>query len=119
MVADTEYDTRVAYTLIHKLMSEYEAEAGDGWKAEEKDSVEDPQFLVDALVKYQKPEEADTLLKINKNLDDIKGIMHKNIEEVLDRGVKLDDLMDKSEDLSSTSKTFYRQAKKTNACCRT
>jgi hypothetical protein len=39
------------------------------------------------------------------------------IEAVLQRGEKLDDLVSKSEDLGLQSKTFYKTAKKTNACC--
>lgn len=62
--------------------------------------------------------QADKLLKIQKNLDDIKDIMHKNIDEVLKRGENLDSLMEKSEDLSATSVQFYKKAKSTNACCK-
>ena len=42
---------------------------------------------------------------------------HGTIESVLQRGEKLDDLVAKSEDLGLQSKTFYKTAKKTNACC--
>ena len=55
--------------------------------------------------------------KIHRDLDDTKVILHKNMEALLDRGEKLDDLVSKSEGLSSSSKMFYRQAKKTNECC--
>jgi len=55
---------------------------------------------------------ADKLLKIQNTLDDIKEIMYKNIEEVLKRGDKLDDLVDKSTRLSDSSKIFYKTAKK-------
>ena len=40
--------------------------------------------------------------------------MQKNMEQILERGVKLDDLMTKSHDLSASSVQFYKQAKKTN-----
>ena len=51
---------------------------------------------------------------INYNFQYIK---HGTIESVLQRGEKLDDLVAKSEDLGLQSKTFYKTAKKTNACC--
>jgi synaptobrevin family protein YKT6 len=73
-------------------------------------------FVGALLQLYQNPSEADKLTKIQKNLDEVKDIMHKNIEEVLNRGETLDTLMDKSEDLSASSLTFYKQAKKTNSC---
>jgi len=36
---------------------------------------------------------------------------------MLERGQKLDVLMEKSDELSSQTKTFYKTAKKTNSCC--
>lgn len=42
---------------------------------------------------------------------------HKTIESVLERGEKIDNLVERSEDLSRQSKVFYTQAKKTNSCC--
>ena len=44
---------------------------------------------------------------------------HNTIEAVLQRGEKLDDLVDKSEALSLQSKAFYKTARKTNSCCGT
>ena len=69
------------------------------------------------LSKYQNPTEADALTKLQMDLDETKIILHGTIESVLQRGEKLDDLVAKSEDLGLQSKTFYKTAKKTNACC--
>lgn len=44
-------------------------------------------------------------------------LQHQTIDAVLERGVKLDDLVERSDDLSKASKMFYKQAKKTNSCC--
>ena len=46
-------------------------------------------------------------------------LQHSTIEAVLERGEKLDDLVDKSEALSMQSKAFYKTARKTNSCCGT
>ena len=62
--------------------------------------------------KYQ-----DKIDKIHKQLDDVKEIMHRNIEDVLNRGEKIDNLMIKADHLSQSSKTFYIGAKKLNRCC--
>ncbi len=62
--------------------------------------------------KYQ-----DKIDKIHKQLDDVKEIMHRNIEDVLNRGEKIDNLMIKADHLSQSSKTFYVGAKKLNRCC--
>ena len=39
------------------------------------------------------------------------------VRELLARGEKLDNLVDKSTDLSLASQMFYKQAKKQNQCC--
>ena len=52
-------------------------------------------------------------MKIQKELDETKITLHKTIESVLERNVKLDDLVNKSEGLSSQSKMFYTQVSPT------
>ena len=69
------------------------------------------------LKRYQNPVEADPMMKVQSELDETKIILHNTISAVLERGEKLDDLVAKSEGLSMQSKTFYKTAKKTNACC--
>lgn len=66
---------------------------------------------------YQDPAAADKLMRIQRDLDETKVILHKTIESVLERGQRLDDLVAKSEDLSMASQMFYKQARKTNSCC--
>jgi synaptobrevin family protein YKT6 len=66
----------------------------------------------------QDPAAADKLTKIQRDLDETKVILHQTIDSVLRRGEKLDTLVDKSADLSMASQMFYKQAKKTNACCK-
>lgn len=51
-------------------------------------------------------------MKVQQELDDTKVVLHKTIEGVLQRGEKLDALVDKSEALSSSSRMFYKQAKR-------
>ena len=103
-------------------------------------------YCTTVSVVEQNPNQADSIMKIQKDLgawlndvqsqggcvaaansisythfphtiDEIKGIMHKNIDEVLKRGENLESLMDKSEDLSATSVQFFKKAKSTNKCC--
>ncbi|KAK2558391.1 Synaptobrevin-like protein YKT6 [Acropora cervicornis] len=47
----------------------------------------------------------------------LEDYQHNTIETVLQRGEKLDDLVEKSEGLTLQSKAFYKTAKKTNSCC--
>jgi synaptobrevin family protein YKT6 len=70
-----------------------------------------------ALDKCQNPASADPMMRVQQELDETKIVMHKTMESLLARGEKLDDLVSKSDQLSSQSKVFYKTAKSTNACC--
>lgn len=65
--------------------------------------------LKEYIVKYQDPQQADSIMKIQKELDETKIVLHKTIESVLQRGEKIDDLVAKSDGLSAQSKMFYSE----------
>ena len=60
------------------------------------------------------------MLKIEKELQDVQNIVHQNLQDLLARGETMDVLMQKSNELNSTSIEFYKKAKKSNSkCCNT
>jgi synaptobrevin family protein YKT6 len=65
--------------------------------------------LKEYITKYQDPQAADSIMKIQKELDETKILMKKTIESVLERGEKIDSLVQKSDGLSAQSKMFYTQ----------
>lgn len=100
VVSDEEYPPRVAHTIAMKILEEF------------------PQCKLQVmLTKFQDPKEADSMMRLQAELDETKIILHSTIANLLKRGEKLDDLVAKSEDLSSQSKLFYKTAKKTTRCC--
>jgi synaptobrevin family protein YKT6 len=117
VTTDLEYPARVAFVLLGQILEEFCNMHGDSWKTvTTPESMEFPP-AEEYLKKYQNPAEADKVTKIQRDLDETTQILHKTIDSVLERGVKLDNLVDKSNDLSAQSKLFYKQAKKTNSCC--
>ncbi|TRY88145.1 hypothetical protein DNTS_029451 [Danionella cerebrum] len=82
VIADSEYPSRVCFTLLDK-----------------------------------NPREADAMTKVQAELDETKIILHNTMESLLERGEKLDDLVQKSEHLGNQSKAFYKTARKQNSCC--
>lgn len=117
VTTDKDYPARVAFVLLGQLLDDFLQEFGDAWKTIT--TPESMQFakMEEYLQKYQNPAEADKITKIQKDLDDTTQILHQTIDSVLERGVKLDNLVEKSNDLSAQSKLFYKSAKKTNSCC--
>jgi len=117
IIGDHEYPQRVAHTLINKILDEFVEKCPKAqWNTIKEGDAPFSQSE-EYLQKYQNPKEADAMTKIQSELDETKIILHNTIEAVLQRGEKLDDLVEKSEGLSMQSKTFYKTAKKTNQCC--
>jgi len=53
---------------------------------------------------------ADKLVQATKQVDEVKQAMQSNIEQVIERGEKIDLLVDKTEGLQESSTTFKHQA---------
>lgn len=116
-VADKDYPARAAFSVVATVLDEYLEKHGESFRSVNADSSQGDAIVEPALVKYQDPLNADKIMKIQKDLDETKIVLHQTIESVLERGEKLDNLVGKSNDLSIASQMFYKQAKKTNACC--
>ncbi|PNH66506.1 hypothetical protein VD0002_g2863 [Verticillium dahliae] len=116
IISDHQYPSLVAHQLLSKVVDEFLAKHPRSTWSAGNPTLAFPE-LKDYLSKYQDPQQADSILKIQKELDETKIVLHKTIESVLQRGEKIDDLVAKSDGLSSQSKMFYQQAKKQNSCC--
>lgn len=119
IIADKEYPVRPAYTLINKILDEYLSHHPPKEWQNVTETLSELEYgeLQQYLKRYQDPTQADSIMRVQQELDETKIVLHKTIESVLQRGEKLDSLVDKSEALSSSSRMFYKQAKKTNSCC--
>ncbi|GAA6020154.1 hypothetical protein JCM10207_006278 [Rhodosporidiobolus poonsookiae] len=125
IVTDQEYPVRVAFSLLNKILDEFSTkiprtqveDAANKGRQAGKQNLIDYQPLNEYLQKYQDPKQADAIMKVQQELDETKIVLHKTIESVLERGEKLDSLVDKSAALSASSKSFYKTAKKQNSCC--
>lgn len=108
IISDHEYPALVAHQLLSKVVDEFlNAHPRSEW-ADSNPTLSFPE-LNDYIVKYQDPQQADSIMKIQKELDETKIVLHKTIESVLERGEKIDTLVAKSDGLSAQSKMFYSE----------
>ncbi|CAI2170780.1 12783_t:CDS:2 [Funneliformis geosporum] len=115
MITDEEYPQRVSFSVLNKILDEFliKFPHNDFSKL---GTISYPE-LKTYIVKYQDPKQADQIVKVQEQLDETKQVMNRTIESLLQRGEKLDDLIDRSQEISFQSKAFYKQARKTNSCC--
>lgn len=67
-ITDQQYPSRVAFQLLSESLTSAQLDA--------------------LLKKYQKPEQVDQLLNVQKELDETKVVLHDTINSVLERGQK-------------------------------
>eukprot|EP00892_Ulva_mutabilis_P008396 jgi/Ulvmu1/5929/UM026_0051.1 len=77
-------------------INDFQALGISGWEDTQVDLTAGQPLCEQALIKYKDPAQADKLTRVQQELDKTKAIMHQTIESVLDRGEKLDDLVNKS-----------------------
>ena len=116
ITCDAEYPPRVAFSLLTKLLDDFDVQ-NPQWKKETRNEALTWSPLEEAITKYQDPANADQIMRIQKNLDETREVLHNTIDNVLQRGEKLEDLVERSGELSAQSKLFYKQAKRANSCC--
>jgi synaptobrevin family protein YKT6 len=101
-----------AFAAPKQTTDDFLEQFGERWRQNTADTPAGDELVGGALMKYQDPAAADKLLQIQRELDETKVVLHKTIDSVLARGEKLDNLVEKSSDLSMASQMFYKQAKK-------
>ncbi|KAF7324767.1 SNARE protein [Mycena kentingensis (nom. inval.)] len=102
VITDQEYPVRPAFSLLSKLLQDFAAKVPKAlWDDPAKISFPELQSY---LSRYQDPRQADAIMKVQAELDETKIVLHKTIESVLERGERLDTLVDRSNHLSAQSK---------------
>ena len=120
IITDIDYDKRVAHIVMRKAMDMFKSESENwDWQTREDDVDKSKicEYIDDLIMDYYEPKEKDSILKINNNIDKTKEVLHQSIEKMLERGEKIDVLIQKSNDLSLGSKKFLKKSKEMNSWC--
>jgi len=107
----------VAFSLVNKAIEEFTKVHGSDVSQYNNDVELKVEALEPLLLKFQEPEKADQVTKIQKDLDETKEVLVKSIDQLLQRGERLEVLAERSQDLSFQSKAFLKQSEKLNSCC--
>ena len=120
MICDDEYPKRVAIDFLLKIYDNFKSfikEKNIDISVYTDDTNLKFEYIKTGIDEWQDPTKKDNLMMLQNELNEVKNIMVKNIEELMNRGESLESLIKKSKDLSETSKNYYDQSKRTNRCC--
>jgi vesicle transport protein SEC22 len=124
VLTDKGYPKRLAFLFLEDLSQEFckfvKKENGEDWLQAIETAGRQYAFIrFDREIQkkrgeYSDPSSNKNRQKINDDLHSIQTVMRKTIDDVLDRGHKLDDIQAKSRDLTEDSKKYKWGAKKLN-----
>jgi hypothetical protein len=117
-VTSKAYPRRVAFEVMRDIIAKFE-QARPGWAANVTPGVDKAiefPYMIKICKDYEDPRHSDNILKIQNQLDETKDIMIQNIEQILQRGETIQELVDRTDDLEASSKVFFQNADKLNSC---
>ncbi|ELU08344.1 hypothetical protein CAPTEDRAFT_181820 [Capitella teleta] len=114
--SDPEFGRRVPYAFLNEIKDQFYSGslASRSQFAEENELDRDfSPVLANQMERFSRTDGAsgDNLTVLQSQVEEVKGVMTQNIEKVLERGERLDDLMDKTTDLEASSLTFKKTAR--------
>mmetsp|Transcript_6813 Transcript_6813/g.17026 ORF Transcript_6813/g.17026 Transcript_6813/m.17026 type:complete len:223 (-) Transcript_6813:337-1005(-) len=114
VMTESKYPKRLAFLYLDEIcdlfLQQLVSEFGNNWRGEIDQTARPFRFIhYDPAVQRKQKEFQDERLqrsKLNDDLSEIQSIMKKNITDILDRGEKLDNVQNISQDLMSKSSNF-------------
>ena len=107
-IAQQDIPQENAFKFLQEVMEKFQRYAGDSARSALAHAYDGEfgEILKNGMLRAT-PSQIDTL---NKDMDEVKVIMIQNIDAALQRGERMDVLLDKTDDLQTNAGTFKRQA---------
>ena len=99
VVSNSEFPKRVAFMFLEDIRELYT-----------KSPLNFKSTLAERLNYYNNNQDLDKMTKIKQNIDEVNNIMLLNIEKVLQRGEKIEVLLEKAGDMEEKAKVFRKNA---------
>ncbi|XP_042895160.1 vesicle-associated membrane protein 7 [Parasteatoda tepidariorum] len=113
--AENEFGKSVPFAFLNEVKSRFTSGslAIRALTANEHDFDRDFSYILkDQMIKYSNDVAIDGIGKVKKQVEEVMTVMSDNIEKVVDRGERLDLLLDKTNDLEVSSSQFHATSKK-------
>jgi len=111
-MSEEAFGRRIPFAFLDDIKNRFKATYGDRGRSAIAYAMQSDfsRILQKQMDYYSNNENADRIMQVRKGLDEVKGIMINNIERVLERGEKIELLVDKTEHLTSTSVQFKKKS---------
>jgi len=112
-MSDTSFERRIAYAYLGEIKTRFFRSYGDIGKTALAYAMNKSfsRVLKEQMDFFSNSPDADKLRKVQAEINEVKSTMVENIEKVIDRGEKIELLVDKAENLQDQAFKFKKQAK--------
>ena len=111
-MADEEFGRRIPFTFLDDIKDRFRATYGDRGKTALAYAMNEDfsRVLKSVMDYYSNNPNADRINKLKGEVDEVKSVMVQNIERVLERGERIELLVDKTENLSQSAFKFKKSS---------
>jgi len=113
-ITDQEMLYRIPFAFLFDLNNRFKGTYGQKIHTVGAMSMNDTfgRVLVERMEFFSNDKSSDKISKVKTDIDDVKKTMVNNIEKVLERGEKIETLVDKTDDLHNQAQSFKRKGAK-------
>mmetsp|Transcript_19649 Transcript_19649/g.59428 ORF Transcript_19649/g.59428 Transcript_19649/m.59428 type:complete len:220 (+) Transcript_19649:184-843(+) len=113
-VADEDFGRQIPFAFLERVQTEWKEKLADKARtatAHSLDKTFGPRLKFHMEYCQAHPEELTKVASVQKKVADVQNIMMKNIENVLERGEKIELLVDKTDNLRFQADKFHKTGK--------
>ncbi|KAH8583913.1 uncharacterized protein ELE39_002671 [Cryptosporidium sp. chipmunk genotype I] len=116
MICDSDFPARIAFSSIFEAYMRIRDQNQHELSLLEQDKLM-YRTICEILNKYKEPLISDAIIESQIKIDKAREAINVSLKSFLDRGENLDELIQKSNDLSESSKKLFKMSKKTKRPC--
>lgn len=114
VVADESFGRQTAYGALDRIKDEFLQRYSEKARNAQSGSLDKAfgnrlKYHMDYCVSH--PDEMNKVAQVQAKVNEVKGIMVENIEKVIERGEKIELLVDKTDDLRSQAQEFQKRGR--------
>lgn len=112
-ITDDDFERSKAFTFLNEVKRRFQTQYGVRAQTALPYSMnsEFSRVIASQMRALTDHKEKDNIEKVEAQVDELKGIMVRNIDQIADRGERLELLVDKTEDLQANAVTFKKSSR--------
>jgi len=111
-MADDNFGRRIPFTFLEDIKNEFEARYGERALTEVSYGLNEFSKVLAERMQYynENPSAVDKVQQVKGEIEQVKDVMVHNIEKVLERGERIEILVDKTDNLNQQSFAFKKRS---------